>query len=94
VPKGHDGALCAGNCAVLLWGLPNNLNDVLIRQFMKSFQLTRFQAGLIQSAFYCGYFYWLLRPLLMMRRFGYKSGMVAGLCLLGTGTFLFWPAPS
>jgi len=28
-----------------LWGIPNNLNDVLIRQFMKSFELTRFKAG-------------------------------------------------
>jgi fucose permease len=37
-----------------LWGIPNNLNDVLIKQFMKSFELTRFQAGLIQSAFYRG----------------------------------------
>ena len=75
-----------------LWGLPNNLNDVLIRQFMKSFQLTRFQAGLIQSAFYLGYFLLATPAALLMRRFGYKSGMVAGLCLLGAGTFLFWRA--
>jgi len=34
-----------------LWGIPNNLNDVLIRQFMKSFEITRFKAGLVQSAF-------------------------------------------
>ena len=39
-----------------LWGVPNNLNDVLIRQFMKSFALSRFEAGLVQSAFYLGYF--------------------------------------
>ena len=39
-----------------LWGIPSNLNDVLIRQFMKSFEMNRFQAGLIQSAFYMGYF--------------------------------------
>src|SRR6267142_630040 len=39
-----------------LWGIPNNLNDVLIRHFMKSFAITRFQAGLVQSAFYMGYF--------------------------------------
>ena len=39
-----------------LRGIPNNLNDVLIRQFMKSFAISRFQAGLIQSAFYMGYF--------------------------------------
>lgn len=75
-----------------LWGVPNNLNDVLIRQFMKSLQLTRFQAGLIQSAFYSGYFLFATPAALMMRRFGYKSGIIAGLCLFGTGTFLFWPA--
>ena len=39
-----------------LWGIPNNLNDVLIRQFMKSFAINRVQAGLVQSAFYMGYF--------------------------------------
>ena len=39
-----------------LWGVPNNLNDVLIRQFMKSFAINRLQAGLVQSAFYFGYF--------------------------------------
>jgi FHS family L-fucose permease-like MFS transporter len=39
----------------LLWGIPANLNDVLIRQFMKSFEINRFQAGLIQSAFHMSY---------------------------------------
>jgi len=39
-----------------LWGIPNNLNDILIRQFMKSFEINRLQAGLVQSAFYMGYF--------------------------------------
>ena len=75
-----------------LWGLPHNLNDVLIRQFMKSFEITRFQAGLIQSAFYLGYFVLAAPAALLMRRFGYKSGMVIGLLLLGCGCFLFWPA--
>lgn len=35
-----------------LWGIPNNLKDVLIRQFMTSFEFTRLKAGLVQSAFY------------------------------------------
>jgi FHS family L-fucose permease-like MFS transporter len=92
VPKGMMAPFVLVTALFFLWGLPNNLNDVLIRQFMKSFQLNRFQAGLIQSAFYCGYFVLATPAALMMRRFGYKSGMVVGLCLLGTGTFLFWPA--
>ena len=75
-----------------LWGIPNNLNDVLIRQFMKSFELTRLQAGLVQSAFYLGYLMLSMPAALIMRRFGYKTGLVFGLFLYGAGAFLFWPA--
>src|SRR5882672_8820497 len=75
-----------------LWGIPNNLNDVLIRQFMKSFAITRFQAGLIQSAFYMGYFLLAVPAALLMRKLGYKAGFITGLVLFGTGSFLFWPA--
>jgi FHS family L-fucose permease-like MFS transporter len=75
-----------------LWGIPNNLNDVLIRQFMKSFEITRFKAGLIQSAFYMGYFLLSMPAALVMRRFGYKAGLVTGLFLYACGTLLFWPA--
>src|SRR5512140_348022 len=75
-----------------LWGIPNNLNDVLIRQFMKSFEITRFKAGLVQSAFYTGYFFVSLPAGMLMRRYGYKTGLVTGLLLYSSGTFLFWPA--
>ena len=75
-----------------LWGIPNNMNDVLIKQFMKSFVITRFQAGLIQSAFYMGYFLLAMPAALLMRKLGYKSGFLIGLGLFGLGTFLFWPA--
>jgi MFS transporter, FHS family, L-fucose permease len=75
-----------------LWGIPNNLNDVLIRHFMKSFAITRFQAGLIQSAFYMGYFLLAMPAALLMRKLGYKAGFITGLVLFGTGSFLFWPA--
>ena len=76
----------------LLWGIPSNMNDILIKQFMKSFEMTRFRAGLIQSAFYMGYFLLSMPAALVMRKYGYKAGLVAGLFLYSAGTFLFWPA--
>jgi len=76
----------------LLWGIPSNLNDILIKQFMKSFEITRFKAGLIQSAFYMGYFLLAIPAALLMRKYGYKAGLVTGLFLYSAGTFLFWPA--
>lgn len=75
-----------------LWAIPHNLNDILIRQFMKSFTLSRFQAGLVQSAFYLGYFLLAIPAGLLMKRTGYKAGIVIGLLLYATGCFLFWPA--
>lgn len=75
-----------------LWGIPNNLNDILIRQFMKSFAMTRFEAGLVQSAFYMGYFLLAMPAALVMRKLGYKSGFIIGLALFSIGAILFWPA--
>lgn len=75
-----------------LWALPNNLNDVLIPQFMKAFELNRLQAGLVQSAFYAGYFLLAFPAAKVMDRFGYKAGLLTGLLLFSTGCFLFYPA--
>lgn len=76
----------------LFWGIPSNMNDILIKQFMKSFEITRFKAGLIQSAFYMGYFVLAVPAALVMKKFGYKTGLVIGLFLYSAGTFLFYPA--
>ncbi len=75
-----------------LWALPNTMNDVLIPHFMKSLELSRFKAGLIQSAFKLGYFVFALPAGLIMQRFGYRYGLVIGLILFALGCFLFWPA--
>jgi FHS family L-fucose permease-like MFS transporter len=75
-----------------LWAIPNNLNDILIRQFMKSFNINRSSAAGIQIWFYLGYFLLAIPAGQLMRRFGYKTGIVTGLVLLGTGCLMFYPA--
>ena len=92
VPHGRKLLFALTTTLFFLWGIPNNLNDVLIRQFMKSFVLTRLEAGLVQFAFYLGYFVLAIPAALLMRRFGYKSGFLVGLALFSLGSFLFWPA--
>ena len=91
-PAGYFRPFFLVTALFFLWGIPNNLNDVLIRQFMKSFSINRFQAGLVQSAFYLGYFVLALPAGLLMRKWGYKIGFLIGLMLFGTGSLLFWPA--
>jgi MFS transporter, FHS family, L-fucose permease len=91
-PKGHLVPFILVTVLFFLWGIPNNLNDVLIRHFMKSFAITHFKASLVQSAFYVGYFLLAMPAAFLMRRVGYKSGFVTGLVLFGTVGFLFYPA--
>lgn len=76
----------------LFWGIPSSMNDILIKQFMKSLELNRLEAGFIQSAFYLGYFILAIPAGLIMRRYGYKTGLLIGLLLFSVGTLLFWPA--
>lgn len=75
-----------------LWGVANNLNDVLIAHFRKAFALSDFQSGLVQSAFYFGYFTFAIPAALFMHRFGYKAAVVLGLLLYAAGALLFYPA--
>ena len=91
-PVGHMLPFSLVTSLFFMWGVPHNLNDILIRQFMKSFALSRFEAGLVQSAFYLGYFLVAIPAALLIRQFTYKIGILVGLALYSTGTFLFWPA--
>src|SRR5579875_2328360 len=75
-----------------LWGVANNLNDILIKQFKNAFALSDFQAGLVQSAFYLGYFLLGIPAGVCMRRFGFKGAILIGLLLYALGALLFWPA--
>jgi FHS family L-fucose permease-like MFS transporter len=75
-----------------LWGMSNNLTDILVQQFRKSFELSQFGAQLVQTANFLGYFCMAIPAALVMQRWGYKSGMVLGLTFFGGGMILFWPA--
>jgi FHS family L-fucose permease-like MFS transporter len=75
-----------------LWALAHNMNDILIRQFQKALNLNRGQAGFIQFAFYLGYFIMAIPAGLIMKKFGYKKGIITGLVLYACGALLFLPA--
>lgn len=75
-----------------LWGLANNMTDVLIAQFKKVFTLTDMQSGLVQTAFYGAYFCLALPAALFIKRFSYKAGVLLGLGLFCTGALMFYPA--
>jgi FHS family L-fucose permease-like MFS transporter len=75
-----------------LWGMANNLNDILIAQFKKAFTLSDFQTSFVQQAFYMGYFLLAVPAALVTRAKGYKTAIITGLVLYATGALLFYPA--
>src|SRR5580698_6794837 len=77
-----------------LWGMSNSLTDILVQQFKKSFELSTFSAQLVSTANFTGYFCMAIPAALVMRKWGYKAGMVMGLVLFGGGMVMFWPAAS
>ena len=92
IPHGRLLPFLVVTALFFLWAIPNNLNDILIRQFMKSFNIDRSGAAGIQIWFYLGYFLLAIPAGQLMRKFGYKVGIITGLGLLGTGCLLFYPA--
>jgi len=92
VPAGRMLPFILVTVLFFLWGMSNNLTDILVQQFKKSFELSPIQAQLVQTAVFFGYFCMALPAALFMRRWGYKAGILAGLCIFGGGMLLFWPA--
>lgn len=75
-----------------LWGFAHNLNPILIPHLKKACQLTDLQSSLIDSAFFVGYFVTAIPAGLLMKRYGYKIGIITGLLIFALGAFLFYPA--
>jgi FHS family L-fucose permease-like MFS transporter len=91
-PTGQMALFVMVTVLFFLWGMSNNLTDILVQQFRKSFELSTFSAQLVSTANFTGYFCMAIPAALVMRRWGYKTGMIMGLCLFGSGMVLFWPA--
>ena len=76
----------------LLWGFAHGLLDVLNKHFQGVFTMTKAESGLVQFSTYIAYFLMALPDGMFMKRFGYKKGIILGLCLFAVGAFAFIPA--
>jgi FHS family L-fucose permease-like MFS transporter len=71
------------------WGFVHNLDPILIPHLRKAFSLSYLQSALVDSAVFIAYFVMALPAGLMMKKYGYRIGIVTGLLLFGTGSLLF-----
>lgn len=75
-----------------LWGFAHNLDPILIPHLKKSFTLTTVQATLVDSAVFIAYFLMALPAGFIIKKYGYKTGIIAGLLVFALGSYLFIPA--
>lgn len=74
-----------------LWGFAHSILDVLNKHFQDTMEITRTRSALIQAVVYGGYFIMALPAGNIIRRFGYRAGVLTGLVLYGVGALLFIP---
>lgn len=74
-----------------LWGFAHSILDVLNKHFQDTMEITRTRSALIQAVVYGGYFIMALPAGNIIRRFGYRAGVLTGLVLYGIGALLFIP---
>jgi FHS family L-fucose permease-like MFS transporter len=75
-----------------MWGFVHNLDPILIPHLKRSFSLSTLQASLVDSAVFIAYFVMALPAGFIMRKYGYKTGIIIGLIVFAIGSFLFIPA--
>jgi FHS family L-fucose permease-like MFS transporter len=74
------------------WGIAQDLTTPMVAGFKRIFDMSTFQASLVQLAYFGAYFLLALPAAFINQRFGYKTGILSGLALAALGAFLFLPA--
>jgi MFS transporter, FHS family, L-fucose permease len=74
------------------WGFVHNLDPVLMPHLKKTFRLNYVQTSLVDFSVFIAYFAMALPAGFVMRKYGFKAGIILGLCLFALGCFLFLPA--
>jgi len=75
-----------------MWGFITVLVDSLIPRLKEVFELSFFQAGLVQFAFFTAYGLLSIPSGFILSKIGYKKGILLGLTIMGVGCLLFYPA--
>jgi FHS family L-fucose permease-like MFS transporter len=86
--------LAALTTLFFMWGFLTCLNDILSPHLKAVFELSYAEIGLVQTAFFGAYFIMSLPSGFVVKRLGYKIGIIIGLLAAGLGCVLFYPAAS
>src|ERR1700680_357228 len=88
-PSTNTRALTIVTALFFMWGFITVLNDILVPHLKAIFDLTYAEVMLIQFSFFAAYFVFSMPAGKVVDWVGYKKTMVAGLCTMAAGAFLF-----
>jgi MFS transporter, FHS family, L-fucose permease len=75
-----------------IFGFISWINAILIPYFKIACELTNFQSYLVVFAFYISYFIMSVPSAYLLKKAGFKKGMMIGFCTMAAGAFIFVPA--
>jgi MFS transporter, FHS family, L-fucose permease len=75
-----------------IWGFCHAMLDVLNKHFQDVLHVSKGQSGLIQTSVFGAYFLMALPAAMLIRRIGYRKGILLGLSVVAAGAFSFIPA--
>jgi len=75
-----------------VFGFVSWINSILIPYFKIACELTNFQSYFVTFAFYIAYFIMAVPSGILLKRVGFKQGIMYGFILMTLGAFLFVPA--
>ncbi len=75
-----------------VFGFVSWVNAILIPYFKIACELTNFQSYLVAFAFYISYLVMSMPSSYLLKRVGYKKGILVGFWIMSLGAFLFVPA--
>ncbi len=76
------------------WGFAHSILDILNKHFQDALVISKWRSALVQAMVYGGYFIMALPAGAIIRKWGYKVGVITGLMLYGIGALLFIPGES
>ena len=88
------GAFITVTSLFFMWGFITVMVDALIPRLKDVFELTYLQAGLVQFAWFTAYGIISIPGGRLIKRLGYKNGILIGLSLAAIGCLMFYPAGS
>ena len=74
-----------------MWGFAHGILEVLNPHFQESFHISKTMSALTQAAVYGAYFLMALPAGWIIRKWGYRRGVITGLVLFGIGALMFIP---